>query len=58
MGETRTAWGAGFETQDGRGAALDCWFRSIGWGEFGESAPTTSTSTWPAAIVATRPVGW
>ena len=39
MGETRTAWGAGFETQDGRGATLDCWFRWIGWGEFGESAP-------------------
>jgi 2,3,4,5-tetrahydropyridine-2,6-dicarboxylate N-succinyltransferase len=37
--ETRTAWGAGFETQDRRGATLDAWFRWLGWGEFGESAP-------------------
>jgi 2,3,4,5-tetrahydropyridine-2,6-dicarboxylate N-succinyltransferase len=37
--DTRTAWGAGFETQDRRGETLDAWFRWVGWGEFGESAP-------------------
>jgi 2,3,4,5-tetrahydropyridine-2,6-dicarboxylate N-succinyltransferase len=35
----RTAWGAGFETVDRRGATLDAWFRWVGWGEFGEQAP-------------------
>ena len=39
MTETRTAWGAGFETQDRRGDTLDAWFRWVGWGEFGEQAP-------------------
>ncbi len=39
MSETRVAWGAGFETQDRRGDTLDAWFRWVGWGEFGESAP-------------------
>lgn len=35
----RLAWGAGFTTEDSRGATLDAWFRWCGWGEFGESAP-------------------
>jgi 2,3,4,5-tetrahydropyridine-2-carboxylate N-succinyltransferase len=35
----RLAWGAGFETLDRRGATLDAWFRWVGWGEYGESAP-------------------
>jgi 2,3,4,5-tetrahydropyridine-2-carboxylate N-succinyltransferase len=35
----RVAWGAGFETQDGRGDTLDAWFRWLGWGEYGEQAP-------------------
>ena len=39
MGGSRPAWGAGFETQDRRGDTLDAWFRWVGWGEFGESAP-------------------
>ena len=39
MSEARTAWGAGFETQDRHGETLDTWFRWLGWGEFGESAP-------------------
>jgi 2,3,4,5-tetrahydropyridine-2,6-dicarboxylate N-succinyltransferase len=34
-----SAWGAGFETVDRRGATLDAWFRWVGWGEFGEQAP-------------------
>ena len=33
------AWGAGFETLDRRGATLDVWFRWLGWGDYGESAP-------------------
>ena len=36
---TRPAWGAGFETLDRRGATLDVWFRWVGWGDYGESAP-------------------
>jgi 2,3,4,5-tetrahydropyridine-2-carboxylate N-succinyltransferase len=36
---SRAAWGAGFETVDGRGTTLDAWFRWLGWGEFGEEAP-------------------
>jgi 2,3,4,5-tetrahydropyridine-2-carboxylate N-succinyltransferase len=39
MTASRTAWGAGFETLDDRGDTLDAWFRWIGWGEYGESAP-------------------
>jgi 2,3,4,5-tetrahydropyridine-2,6-dicarboxylate N-succinyltransferase len=39
VSEPRTAWGAGFETQDSRGETLDAWFRWLGWGEFGEQAP-------------------
>ncbi len=39
MTATRTAWGAGFETLDRDGNTLDAWFRWVGWGEFGESAP-------------------
>jgi 2,3,4,5-tetrahydropyridine-2-carboxylate N-succinyltransferase len=39
MSDTRLAWGAGFETVDGRGATLDAWFRWLGWGEYGEDAP-------------------
>jgi 2,3,4,5-tetrahydropyridine-2-carboxylate N-succinyltransferase len=39
LSETRVAWGAGFESQDRRGVTLDAWFRWLGWGEFGESAP-------------------
>jgi 2,3,4,5-tetrahydropyridine-2,6-dicarboxylate N-succinyltransferase len=39
MTATRTAWGAGFETLDRDGNTLDTWFRWVGWGEFGESAP-------------------
>ena len=35
----RLAWGAGFETLDRRGATLDVWFRWVGWGDYGESAP-------------------
>ncbi len=35
----RPAWGAGFETLDRRGATLDVWFRWVGWGDYGESAP-------------------
>ena len=31
--------GAGFETLDRDGNTLDTWFRWVGWGEFGESAP-------------------
>jgi len=37
--EPRLAWGAGFETLDGRGATLDVWFRWCGWGTYGEDAP-------------------
>jgi 2,3,4,5-tetrahydropyridine-2-carboxylate N-succinyltransferase len=37
--DSRTAWGAGFATEDHRGDTLDAWFRWVGWGEFGESAP-------------------
>jgi 2,3,4,5-tetrahydropyridine-2-carboxylate N-succinyltransferase len=39
MTDTRTAWGAGFETRDDRGDTLDAWFRWVGWGEYGETAP-------------------
>jgi 2,3,4,5-tetrahydropyridine-2-carboxylate N-succinyltransferase len=39
MTASRTAWGAGFETVDDRGDTLDAWFRWVGWGEYGESAP-------------------
>jgi 2,3,4,5-tetrahydropyridine-2,6-dicarboxylate N-succinyltransferase len=35
----RTAWGAGFETVDRRGATLDASFRWVGWGDFGDQAP-------------------
>jgi 2,3,4,5-tetrahydropyridine-2,6-dicarboxylate N-succinyltransferase len=36
---SRTAWGAGFETVDRRGATLDASFRWVGWGDFGDQAP-------------------
>jgi 2,3,4,5-tetrahydropyridine-2-carboxylate N-succinyltransferase len=39
MTSARTAWGGGFETLDRDGNTLDTWFRWVGWGEFGESAP-------------------
>ena len=39
MTAPRTAWGGGFETLDSDGNTLDAWFRWVGWGEFGESAP-------------------
>ena len=39
MTGSRLAWGAGFETLDRRGATLDVWFRWVGWGDYGESAP-------------------
>ncbi|MBA3287428.1 MAG: 2,3,4,5-tetrahydropyridine-2,6-dicarboxylate N-succinyltransferase [Acidimicrobiia bacterium] len=36
---SRAAWGAGFTTVAADGTTLDTWFRWVGWGEFGESAP-------------------
>jgi 2,3,4,5-tetrahydropyridine-2-carboxylate N-succinyltransferase len=39
MTSSRIAWGGGFETLDRDGNTLDAWFRWVGWGEFGESAP-------------------
>ena len=35
---TRTAWGAGFTTEDHDGTTLDAWFRWLGWGEFGDGS--------------------
>jgi 2,3,4,5-tetrahydropyridine-2,6-dicarboxylate N-succinyltransferase len=36
---TRIAWGAGFATEAEDGTTLDAWYRWLGWGEYGESAP-------------------
>jgi 2,3,4,5-tetrahydropyridine-2-carboxylate N-succinyltransferase len=37
---TRTAWGAGFTTVATDGTTLDAWYRWLGWGEYGDAAPT------------------
>ncbi len=37
---TRMAWGAGFTTEAADGTTLDAWFRWLGWGEYGDAAPT------------------
>jgi 2,3,4,5-tetrahydropyridine-2-carboxylate N-succinyltransferase len=33
---TRMAWGAGLTTEAADGSTLDCWYRWLGWGEYGD----------------------
>jgi len=33
---TRMAWGAGLTTESADGTTLDCWYRWMGWGEYGD----------------------
>jgi 2,3,4,5-tetrahydropyridine-2,6-dicarboxylate N-succinyltransferase len=37
---TRTAWGAGFTTEAADGTTLDCWYRWLGWGDYGNDEMT------------------
>jgi 2,3,4,5-tetrahydropyridine-2-carboxylate N-succinyltransferase len=41
---TRTAWGAGFTTEAVDGTTLDCWYRWLGWGEYGNDGMTAKHS--------------
>jgi 2,3,4,5-tetrahydropyridine-2-carboxylate N-succinyltransferase len=41
---TRTAWGAGFTTEAVDGTTLDCWYRWLGWGEYGNDEMTAKHS--------------